>query len=29
MSEEARSGFWDQELVGEFFRMLEKRRQVA
>ncbi|MFY9561059.1 MAG: HD domain-containing phosphohydrolase [Terriglobales bacterium] len=29
MREEARSGLWDQELVAEFFRMLEKRRQVA
>lgn len=29
MCEEARSGLWDQELVAEFFRMLENRRQVA
>jgi putative two-component system response regulator len=29
MREEARSGLWDDELVSEFFRMLEKRRQVA
>jgi putative two-component system response regulator len=29
MREEARSGLWDQELVSEFFRMLDKRRQVA
>jgi putative two-component system response regulator len=29
MREEARSGLWDQELVAEFFQMLEKRRQVA
>ena len=29
MREEARAGFWDQELVNEYFRMLEKRRQVA
>ena len=29
MREEARGGLWDQELVGEFFSMLEKRRQVA
>jgi len=29
MREEARAGLWDQELVAEFFRMLEKRRQVA
>jgi putative two-component system response regulator len=29
MREESRSGLWDQELVSEFFRMLEKRRQVA
>jgi putative two-component system response regulator len=29
MREEAHSGLWDQELVAEFFRMLEKRRQVA
>src|SRR6266700_4061487 len=28
MSEEARAGLWDAELVGEFFSMLEKR-QVA
>jgi putative two-component system response regulator len=29
MREEARAGLWDQELVNEFFHMLEKRRQVA
>jgi len=29
MREESRFGLWDQELVGEFFRMLEKRSQVA
>ena len=29
MREEARAGLWDQELVSEFFRMLDKRRQVA
>lgn len=29
MREEARAGLWDQELVDEYFRMLEKRRQVA
>src|SRR5271154_2567399 len=29
MRAEARSGLWDEELVSEFFGMLEKRRQVA
>jgi putative two-component system response regulator len=29
MREEARNGFWDEELVREFFAMLEKQRQVA
>jgi len=29
MREESRSGLWDAELVAEFFRMIEKRRQVA
>jgi putative two-component system response regulator len=29
MREEARAGFWDQDLVNEYFVMLEKRRQVA
>jgi putative two-component system response regulator len=29
MREEAKSGLWDQDLVGEFFAMLDKRRQVA
>src|SRR6184192_340900 len=29
MREEARSGFWDEELVTEFFLMLDKQRQVA
>jgi len=29
MRDESRSGLWDQELVGEFFRMLDKRSQVA
>lgn len=29
MRAEARGGFWDQELVAEFFSMLDKRRQVA
>jgi len=29
MREEAKAGLWDEELVGEFFRMLDKRRQVA
>jgi putative two-component system response regulator len=29
MRVEARSGLWDQELVAEFFSMLDKRRQVA
>ncbi len=29
MREEARSGFWDEELVTDFFSMLEKQRQVA
>ncbi len=29
MRAEARSGLWDEELVAEYFRMLDKRRQVA
>jgi len=29
MREEAKAGLWDEELVGEFFHMLDKRRQVA
>src|SRR6266403_643707 len=29
MREESRSGLWDHELVTEFFRMLDKRSQVA
>ena len=29
MREEAAGGLWDKDLVGEFFSMLEKRRQVA
>jgi putative two-component system response regulator len=29
MRDEARNGFWDQELVLEFFSMLKKQRQVA
>jgi putative two-component system response regulator len=29
MLAEARSGLWDEELVSEFFGMLDKRRQVA
>ncbi len=29
MQREAQSGLWDEELVGEFFAMLDKRRQVA
>jgi putative two-component system response regulator len=29
MRDEARNGLWDQELVTEFFAMLDKRRQVA
>ncbi len=29
MRAEARSGLWDQELVSEFFGMLDNRRQVA
>jgi putative two-component system response regulator len=29
MRDEARDGLWDQELVAEFFQMLDKRRQVA
>ena len=29
MRAEARSGLWDQELVSEFFNMLDQRRQVA
>jgi putative two-component system response regulator len=29
MREEARNGLWDEELVAEYFNMLEKRRQVA
>jgi putative two-component system response regulator len=29
MRAEARSGLWDQELVAEFFAMLDQRRQVA
>jgi putative two-component system response regulator len=29
MRNEARAGLWDQELVAEFFQMLDKRRQVA
>src|SRR5271166_1308798 len=29
MRAEAQSGLWDQELVAEFFSMLDKRRQVA
>jgi putative two-component system response regulator len=29
MREEAQAGLWDEELVGEFFNMLDKRRQVA
>jgi putative two-component system response regulator len=29
MRAEARTGLWDEELVNEFFSMLEKKRQVA
>src|SRR6202167_303625 len=29
MSEEARNGLWDAELVAEYFSMLEQQRQVA
>src|SRR5215470_17799673 len=29
MRDEARAGLWDEELVGQFFAMLEKQRQVA
>ncbi len=29
MREEARAGLWDQDLVDEFFAMLEKQRRVA
>jgi putative two-component system response regulator len=29
MRDEARNGFWDEELVREFFAMLEKQKQVA
>jgi putative two-component system response regulator len=29
MRAEAQSGLWDEELVSEFFAMLDKRRQVA
>jgi HD-GYP domain-containing protein (c-di-GMP phosphodiesterase class II) len=29
MRAEARNGLWDEELVSEFFGMLDKRRQVA
>jgi putative two-component system response regulator len=29
MREEAKAGLWDEELVDEFFHMLDKRRQVA
>lgn len=29
MREEAEAGLWDKDLVGEFFLMLDKRRQVA
>jgi len=29
MLAEAHSGLWDEELVSEFFGMLDKRRQVA
>jgi len=29
MREEAKAGLWDDELVAEFFSMLERRRQVA
>ena len=29
MRQEARGGLWDEELVAEFFSMLEKQRQVA
>jgi len=29
MHEEAKAGLWDEELVGEFFRLLDKRRKIA
>jgi hypothetical protein len=29
MRAEARNGLWDEELVSEFFSMLDKRQQVA
>jgi hypothetical protein len=29
MRTEARNGLWDEELVSEFFSMLDKRQQVA
>lgn len=29
MRDEARAGLWDEELVGEFFSMLDQQRQVA
>ena len=29
MSQEARGGLWDEELVSEFLTMLKKQRRVA
>jgi hypothetical protein len=29
MREEARSGYWDEQLTREFLSMLEKQQQVA
>jgi putative two-component system response regulator len=29
MREEARAGYWDEQLTREFLSMLEKQRQVA
>jgi hypothetical protein len=29
MRDEANAGLWDEDLVAEFFQMLDKRRQVA
>jgi hypothetical protein len=29
MRDEAQAGLWDEELVAEFFSLLEKQRRVA
>jgi hypothetical protein len=29
MADEARRGLWDENLVGEYFSMLEQKRNVA